>query len=94
MTTTTTPKTTYELLAGDGPVVQINGRWFITMGNAGFNLPRNNGRGWATRAEALLASTDVLLAHLRMVEASSRQQSATVTLESHRNGLVQWETGR
>jgi len=87
MTTTTTPKTAYELLAGDGPVVQISDRWFITMDKAGFNLPENNGRGWATEMDALLA-------HLRMVDAATRQQSATVTLESHRDGLVQWETGR
>ena len=27
-------------------VVEIQGRWFITAGRRGFNLPRNNGRGY------------------------------------------------
>lgn len=29
------------------------GRWFITMGHAGFNSPANNDRGYATRRGAL-----------------------------------------
>ncbi len=32
-----------------------NGRWFITMGHPGFNLPANNGRGYASKAKALAA---------------------------------------
>jgi len=79
--------TTWELLTSEGPVVQISDRWFITMDKAGFNLPENNGRGWATEMDALLA-------HLRILDAATRQQSATVMLESHRDGLVQWEAGR
>lgn len=34
----------------------VTGRWFITMGHAGFNLPVNNGRGYATEARAIEAS--------------------------------------
>lgn len=29
------------------------GRWYITMGHAGFNTRANNGSGYATRAAAL-----------------------------------------
>lgn len=32
-----------------------NGRWFITMGHAGFNLPANNGQGYLTRRRAVAA---------------------------------------
>lgn len=32
------------------------GRWFITMGHAGFNLPANNRNGFATEAAAVKAS--------------------------------------
>ena len=28
------------------------GRWFITMGTPGFNLPANNGSGYASKASA------------------------------------------
>lgn len=37
------------------PVKQdtTTGRWFITMGHAGFNSRWNNGAGYATRAKAL-----------------------------------------
>lgn len=31
------------------------GRWFITIGHAGFNLPANNGRGYVSEASALRA---------------------------------------
>jgi len=34
---------------------QTSGRWFITMGHPGFNLPQNNGRGFKTRRWATLA---------------------------------------
>jgi hypothetical protein len=39
------------------PVKQAadSGRWFITIGHAGFNLPANNGRGYATREAAVRA---------------------------------------
>lgn len=33
-----------------------NGRWFITMGHAGFNSRANNGRGYASRFAAENAS--------------------------------------
>ena len=29
-----------------------SGRWFLTMGHAGFNSPANNGRGYETKAKA------------------------------------------
>ena len=31
------------------------GRWFITMGHAGFNAPTNNRTGYASRASAMAA---------------------------------------
>ena len=31
------------------------GRWFITMGNPGFNSPANNRRGYLTKGHALKA---------------------------------------
>jgi len=31
------------------------GRWFITLGHAGFNLPANNRSGYASKARALAA---------------------------------------
>ena len=37
-------------------VVEINGRFFITMGNRGYNLPANNRRGYATLKAATAAS--------------------------------------
>jgi len=59
------PMTSYpHLLSGCGArctssncaeAVKLNaqtGRFFITMGHAGFNLPANNGRGYATREAA------------------------------------------
>jgi len=30
-----------------------NGRWYITMGHAGFNTKANNGNGYATKNTAL-----------------------------------------
>lgn len=33
------------------------GRWYITMGHAGFNSRENNGSGYATQLEARQAST-------------------------------------
>lgn len=35
---------------------EATGRWFITMGHAGFNLPTNNGHGYATEGSAVKAS--------------------------------------
>jgi hypothetical protein len=32
-----------------------SGRWFITLGHAGFNLPANNRSGYASQARALAA---------------------------------------
>lgn len=31
------------------------GRWFITLGHAGFNLPMNNRSGYATKLRAVAA---------------------------------------
>ena len=76
----------YDLLAGEGPVVQISDRYFITMNKAGFNLPENNGRGWATREAAM----DAHLALARQAEP----QFGAVTVWAHRDGLVEFETGR
>jgi hypothetical protein len=39
-----------------------SGRWYITMGHPGFNLPQNNGKGWASRGGALKALTKLALA--------------------------------
>jgi hypothetical protein len=39
----------------DIPVVEIHGRWFITIGRPGFNSHMNNGRGWAYKSTALIA---------------------------------------
>lgn len=39
-----------------GDVVRANpatGRWFITMGHAGFNTSTNNDRGYASRRSAI-----------------------------------------
>jgi hypothetical protein len=44
-----------EALLSRGPVAQFNGRWFITIGHAGFNTKANNGRGYATRDKAITA---------------------------------------
>lgn len=38
------------------------GRWFITMGHAGFNLPANNRNGYATEATAVKASLKCMVA--------------------------------
>jgi hypothetical protein len=46
------------LIGGAAEPVKVNpetGRWFITMGNPGFNSPANNGFGYATRNLALAA---------------------------------------
>jgi len=37
-------------------VVEINGRFFITMGNAGYNSPVNNRKGYASINAATAAS--------------------------------------
>lgn len=37
------------------PVMQIGDRWFIEAGASGCNLANNEGCGWATQDEALLA---------------------------------------
>ena len=37
---------------GQSAVELINGRWFVTMGHAGFNSRANNGFGYATEANA------------------------------------------
>jgi hypothetical protein len=39
-------------LASAGPVVEFEGRFFITMGRAGFNCTANNRQGFATAAKA------------------------------------------
>ncbi len=31
------------------------GRWYITMGHAGYNSPANNGNGYSSQAQALIA---------------------------------------
>ena len=33
----------------------VTGRWFITIGMPGFNLPANNRDGYATRSKAIAA---------------------------------------
>jgi hypothetical protein len=33
----------------------LGGKWYITMGHAGFNSPSNNGSGYASKAKALAA---------------------------------------
>ena len=86
MTTPTHIPNPYDLLAGEGPVVQISNRWFITMHKAGFNLPENNGRGWATREAAMEA-------HLALVR-EGHPQRGSVTVWAHRDGLVQMELSR
>lgn len=42
---------------GMRPVIQhqLTGRWYIAAGHPGFNLPANNGRGYASPAAALAA---------------------------------------
>jgi len=43
-------------LFGDQPVKEgPDGRWFITMGHAGFNSPANNRSGYASKESALRA---------------------------------------
>ena len=37
---------------GREPVVEFNGRWFITFGQAGFNSPANNGAGYGSKGSA------------------------------------------
>jgi hypothetical protein len=38
------------------PVRQADtGRWYITMGHSGFNLPANNRNGYASKARAVAA---------------------------------------
>lgn len=37
----------------DNVVREINGRWFIRMGFAGYNTHANNRNGYTTRAKAL-----------------------------------------
>lgn len=38
------------------PVAQdAGGRWYITMGHSGFNLPANNRSGYASKARAVAA---------------------------------------
>jgi hypothetical protein len=44
------------LLNNTTRVVKINGRWFITIGNPGFNSPANNRNGYATEEGAMAAS--------------------------------------
>lgn len=45
------------LTKSTGPVAQFpaTGRWFITMGQPGFNSPANNRDGYASEAAALAA---------------------------------------
>jgi hypothetical protein len=43
----------------------LTGRWFITMGHAGFNSPANNGIGYTTAMRALAA-------HRRCASAGQR----------------------
>lgn len=52
-----------------------NGRFYVTMGHAGFNLPANNRNGYATENAARLASVKLLPA-------------PTQTFVRHRDGLV------
>ncbi|MGA0852319.1 MAG: hypothetical protein ACO3QQ_03045 [Candidatus Nanopelagicaceae bacterium] len=44
-----------EICRQDVPVVEIDGRWFITLGHPGFNSKANNGKGYATKQKALKA---------------------------------------
>lgn len=37
------------------PVVEFGGRWFITIGNPGFNSPANNGNGFKSEGRAWAA---------------------------------------
>lgn len=41
------------------------GRWFITMGHPGFNLPLNNGRGFKTMVGAQMALMRTVLSARR-----------------------------
>lgn len=41
-----------EKLFTAGPVVEHEGRWFVTAGNPGFNSTRNNCGGWSNRKAA------------------------------------------
>lgn len=47
----------YEFLTQPGPVAQNpkTGRWFIVMGQPGFNSPANNREGYVSEAAALSA---------------------------------------
>lgn len=48
----------WNLCSGCAESVKVapTGRWFITMGHAGFNSPANNGFGYASRERARAAS--------------------------------------
>lgn len=49
-------RTQNEMLKAETLTVKIGERWFITMGQPGFNLPANNGKGYATQKAAAAAS--------------------------------------
>jgi hypothetical protein len=42
-----------QLLRQDVPVVEIEGRWYITAGQPGFNTLANNTQGYASEDVAL-----------------------------------------
>jgi hypothetical protein len=42
-----------QLLRQDVPVVEIEGRWYITAGQPGFNTHANNFQGYASEDVAL-----------------------------------------
>jgi hypothetical protein len=44
------------MLKAETLTVKIGERWYITMGRPGFNLPANNGKGYASESVATAAS--------------------------------------
>lgn len=44
-----------EICRQDVPVVEINGRWYITLGLPGFNSKANNSCGYDSKLQALAA---------------------------------------
>jgi len=57
MTASTPTASSFAFLFSAGPVAQSpSGAWYITAGNPGFNLPKNNRGGYPTEAAAMAAS--------------------------------------
>lgn len=65
-----------KMIRTDVQTVEHEGRWFITMGNPGFNSATNNGRGYASEDLALAAiqrrTVLCLSKHDRMINCSPK----------------------